>query len=292
MTTAAPRARPGAAPATVGGVRRALDTTVRLDLPLDVPPGADAVRLRHLLDLFPPALGSTAPSTRYALRAAGDTTLWRDGDLVARADDPGDLVVPLFADLTASAMASFAGFAAHAAVVTGPGGSIALLGASGAGKSTLAAACLAAGLGYCSDEALCLRYDTAAVVPFPRPVSLLDDSPVLAAAPGGRRRGGYFHPGELGGAVDHAPPPVAHVVILGDRATGAPVLTASGAADGVQALLHMGFNHFRAPAEAVDVTTRVVAAAAVWRLRTGDPARTAAVIAELADASAGRGATG
>jgi hypothetical protein len=272
------RAAPGARPATTGGVRQTLDTTVQLDA--QVSTGAEP--LGRLLDMFPPASGSIGPAIRYEVRrTTGTASLSRDGDVLVRSEDPGGLVVPLFADITAAAMASFAGFAAHAAVVTGPGGSVALLGESGAGKSTLTAACLATGLGFCSDEALCLRFGTAAVVPFPRPVSLLGDSPMVPTAARAQRRGGYYHAAELGGVVDHHPPPVAHVVILDERVAGAPVLTPTGPADGVQALLRMGFNHFRAPARAVDVAAQVVTGAAVWRLRPGDPMRTATVVAEL-----------
>jgi hypothetical protein len=266
-----------------------LGLRVRLEAP--AAPGGGVDRLVRLVDMFPRTTLGRAEATTYAIRPEGTDgalSLRRDGALVGRSGDAGQLIPLLFGDLTAHAIATFAGFAAHAAVVTGPEGSVAILGESGAGKSTLTAACLRAGLGYCSDEALCLDHDSAAVVPFPKPISLLADSPMLPVAPGTPRRGGFFHADELGGALDHAPPPVAHVVILGERVTGGPVLTPAGPADGVQALLRMGFNHFRAPARAVDVATRVVTGAAVWRLRAGDPARTATAVAELAGTSAGR----
>lgn len=272
--------------------RSILGLHVRIEVAAARDEGVD--RLVRLVDMFPRTLpGRAQETTTYAIRPDGPdgaVSLWRDGALVGRSADAGELVALLFGDLTAHAIATFTGFAAHAAVVTGPAGSVAILGESGAGKSTLTAACLGAGLGYCSDEALCLEHDRAAVVPFPKPISLLADSPMLPVAPGAPRRGGFFHADELGGAPDHAPPPVAHVVVLGERVTGGPVLAPAGPADGVQALLRMGFNHFRAPAQAVDVATRVITGAAVWRLRAGDPARTATAIAQLAGTSAGRGA--
>lgn len=254
--------------------------------------GGDGLdRLVHLLDMFPPADPEAGgDATGYTVRPDDrvGVSLWRDGALVGRADDVDALIPLLLADVTGRAVASFGGFAAHAAVVTGPAGSVALLGESGAGKSTLTAACLRQGLGYCSDEALCLSYDTAAVVPFPKPISLLATSPMLPVAPGTRRLGGYFHAAELGGVVDHDPPTVAHVVVLGERVTGAPVLARAGAADGVAALLTMGFNHFRAPAQAVGIATRIVTDAVVWHLRAGDPAPTAALVAELVGTSGTR----
>ncbi len=266
-----------------------LGLRVRLEAPTVRDEGID--RLVRLVDMFPRTTADRAQATTtYAIRAdgaGGAVSLRRDGGLVGRAGDTGQLVPFLFGDLTAHAITTFTGFATHAAVVTGPAGSVAILGESGAGKSTLTAACLGAGLGYCSDEALCLDHDRAAVVPFPKPISLLADSPMLPVAPGTPRRGGFFHADELGGTSDHAPPPVAHVVILGERVRGGPVLTPAGPADGVQALLRMGFNHYQAPAQAVHVATRAVTGAAVWRLRAGDPACTAAAVAELAGGSAG-----
>jgi hypothetical protein len=72
----------------------------------------------------------------------------------------------------------------HAGVVAAGGAAIAFPGPSGAGKTTLTVACLLAGLEYGSDEALCLDWETGAVLPYPRPLALTPAAAELAGAGG------------------------------------------------------------------------------------------------------------
>jgi hypothetical protein len=60
----------------------------------------------------------------------------------------------------------------HAAAVSGPRGCVVLPGASGSGKTTLAAASMQLGLSLISDEAACIKADSALLAPHPRPLGL------------------------------------------------------------------------------------------------------------------------
>jgi hypothetical protein len=61
----------------------------------------------------------------------------------------------------------------HAAAVARPdGGCLVLCGASGSGKSTLTAALVAGGLGYVTDETVCLDPVSLRITPFRKPLSL------------------------------------------------------------------------------------------------------------------------
>lgn len=259
-------------------------TVLGLPVRLVADPGVDTGpglrRLAHLFAMFPGLPpGAGAARTYHLSPGAGPgTELWCDGARIGAEEEVARLVPVLVADLTAHAVTSFAGFAAHAAVVTTPTGSVALLGESGAGKSTLTAACLREGFGYGSDEALCLEHGSAAVVPFPKPISLLPGSP-MRPAPSDVPDMGLFHADELGGSPDACPAPVRHVVVLQARLPGRPRLAPAEPAEGVRSLLSMGFNHFKAPDAAVAVAAQVVRGARTWRLNAGDPRATAREIA-------------
>ena len=257
-----------------------LGVPVRLVADGDVDAGPGLRRLAHLFDMFPGMPPGTESMRTYRLRTSEGpaTALWCEGACIGADDEVARLVPVLVADLVAHAVASFRGFAAHAAVVTTPTGTVALLGESGAGKSTLTAACLQEGFGYGSDEALCLEHGSATVVPFPKPISLLPDSP-MRPSPTDLPDMGLFHADELGGSPDACPPPVRHVVVLQARVPGQPSLAPAEPAEGVRSLLSMGFNHFKAPDAAVAVAAQVARGAQTWTLQAGDPRATARELA-------------
>ncbi len=75
----------------------------------------------------------------------------------------------------------------HAAVVERDGRAVIMSGISGAGKSTLALLLAQQGWRFLSDEFALIEPDTGLVVPFPRPVSLKNES--LSVIPAGSRVG-------------------------------------------------------------------------------------------------------
>ncbi len=174
--------------------------------------------------------------------------------------------------------------AMHAAVLSRHGNALVIPGPSGHGKTTLAAALLQAGWDYVSDEALCLRWDDAQVVPYPRPLALspwasellglagvpaADEVIIRPAAAGAR-------PTPLTPGMS---PKVRHVMTL-ERVDGEAQLVPLHRADGLAALLQRGFTHHRHPAKALVVVAGLIQGAECWRLRLSDPRAAADLVTE------------
>jgi hypothetical protein len=267
--------------------------------------GADpdvGAELRRLLEPFLPAAG-----------IGHDGTPARRIDVAADAD-AADPVVRVLTELNTTALADVDSFAVHAGAVSAGGQVVAFPGGSGAGKSTLTAACLRADLDYVSDEALCVRWDTGAVLPYPRPIALsawsaaavgatgvgvtgvgatgvditavdvtgVDVTGVDLAGPaadGGER---LFTAADLGATVAAGPLTLAHVV-LPSRADGraGPTLEPVRRGEAVAELLRRSFSHWRRPERAFGLAHELVAAARTWRLTLSDPAEAARLIADL-----------
>jgi hypothetical protein len=185
------------------------------------------------------------------------------------------------AELNTAAVTGADCFAVHAGVVASGSQAVAFPGPSGVGKSTLTAACLLAGLDYVSDEALCVRWDGSALLPYPRPIALsrwsaaavgrsstVDEELVTAA--------------ELGAAVSSAPLTLAHVVLL-ERGDGSavPALVPVPRRDAVSELLRRSFTHWRDPQRAFLLAHALAARAGTWRLTLGDPGTAAELVAAL-----------
>lgn len=220
------------------------------------------------------------------------------------ADLPGDAKVlevsgPDFArslsafavEVNAFALTTCADLAVHAGALDVGGATIALPGTSGAGKSTLTAACVRAGMGYVSDEALCLPYETNGVRSYPRPIGLspwsmralaldvpasseVDDASALDQA-----TEFIVAPSVLGNTCA-APGPLRHVVVPRRVAGGSPELTALHRAEVAALMLKLSFNHFRRPSDAFDLMIETVRNADVWQLRYADPLLAAALLVD------------
>jgi hypothetical protein len=173
--------------------------------------------------------------------------------------------------------------AVHSGAVALGGRVVAFPGPSGVGKSTLTACCLQAGLEYVSDEALCLSWDTGAVLGYPRAMAL---SRWSAGALGVRLPSTVdellLTAADLGATVAPGPLAVAHVVLV-DRMGGqaACVLQPTSRGDAVAELLRRSFTHWRDPDRAFALAHETMRRAQAWRLTLGDPGSAAGLIGRL-----------
>lgn len=172
--------------------------------------------------------------------------------------------------------------ALHAAVLARQDRVLVVPAASGAGKSTLAACLLQRGWSYVSDEALCLRWDTGSVVPYPRPMSLSEWSASTASVRGvaghdgtaaellvSATGAGWSRAGDVGPPTD---------VLLLSRREGPPSLEPVVRQDVVVELLRRSFTHFLDPARSLQLVSTVVTDARCRRLHLGDPRAAAALL--------------
>lgn len=269
-------------PAEVAGsVRlRVLDT----DLVVRVPDAAVEHDLRRLFAPFadPPAVFPGGPPVLLGGWAPPPGAAATVHELTA-AVAPGGLSA-VATEINALALAGAGCFAVHAGAVAAGGSVVAFPAASGAGKTTLTAACLAAGLAYVSDEALCLDWHDAAVRPYPRPLALSQWSatavgvPVPDAAPAGAEV--LITADDLGATLATRPLRLAHVVLL-DRPGGPPGLRPATRSAGVAELLRRSFTHWHRPERAFELAHEALADATVWRLSPSTPPTDAAAVATL-----------
>jgi hypothetical protein len=121
-----------------------------------------------------------------------------DGRVVARAVDPSVAVATVVWRLNAIAAESTAHVLLHAGCVAGRnGGAVLLIGGSGAGKSTLTAACVAAGLGYLTDELTAVDLLTGCLTPYPKPLGLEGERLVRGSSLGPLAAAGLLTPAAL-----------------------------------------------------------------------------------------------
>jgi len=210
--------------------------------------------------------------SRYRLTRAGsgDHMLLCGCQILARSPSQDAVMSELVRQVNNEVLRAFTGFAVHAGVVAAGRSAIAFPAASGVGKSTLTAACLSRGCSYVSDEALCIDFDTAHVIPYPKPISLSVSSMDLLGLPGCVGSETLVTASELGAATVAGPTQLRHVVEivrLGDRARLVPVSRSAGLA----ALLRYSFNHYKRPAAAFALVGRLAADFHAWRLECGSP---------------------
>jgi hypothetical protein len=249
----------------------------------------DASLLVELDRLLAPFAGHDHAGTGATLRYAVVTDPEHEGVVVGRSGERGRPVdrrhalAWLLADLNARVLDGYGGFAAHAGVVAHDDRALCLPADSGAGKSTLVAACVAAGLAYVSDEALCLDPSSGRVAPYPRPIALAPDALALVAdgATSSPPTAGehLLTAADLGGCVVRRPPLLADVVLL-ERRPGPPELEPLEPADAMAALLSRSFNLYRDPDGFLELVAGAARRAQPWRLRYDAPNPAAALLAE------------
>jgi hypothetical protein len=190
--------------------------------------------------------------------------------------DPDAAIGEVVGIVNRAALAAARAYAVHAGVVAARRGAIAFPGASGFGKSTLVAACLRQGLGYVSDEALCIRPDSELVQPYPRPLALDPWSArAVGLQPVADER--YVTAGELGAPTQIEPLALADCVLI-DRRPGAPALEHVPRGEVLAALLRRSFTGWRNPEAAFALVQRLVSGCDCWRLSYDDPAEAARLV--------------
>lgn len=245
----------------------ALDATVSVEAP-------DAL-LARLRQLLPHATAGSAPS--LVLRWDGHTV---SGPLQSTAvDTDAEALEVLLALINRAAIDQCRSWAAHCGVVARGGSALAFPAPSGGGKSTLAAACVASGWEYVSDEALVVDWDTGVLRAYAKPLSLstwalrrLD----LADPPAGRPER-PVEPRELGAHAASGPLRLGHIVTL-HRRSGRAVLTSSERAAAATSLLRLSFNHYQRPAAAVELVASLARTAQAWTLAYDDPVEAALLL--------------
>lgn len=106
----------------------------------------------------------------------------------------------------------------HAGAVARGHGGIVMTGDSGAGKSTLAAMLGHSGWRFLGDEFALLDMDSGEMVPFPRPISLKNESIALLEAVAPAERFGPRMEGTIKGTVRHLAPPADAIAAMDERA--------------------------------------------------------------------------
>lgn len=250
---------------------------------------AAAHALASLLEAFPPARAPASPMAGAVVveRCGRHDAPWcvhRAGEAVHAADDLDATLAWLLVELNRAALDGYTGFAAHAGVVARGHRAIAFPARSGAGKTTLTAAAAVAGFSYVSDEALCVDFDTAAVVPYRR---------ALVLSPWSRSAAGLdavevqslgvgeiaIPPSRLGGEPPPSPLRLSDVVVM-ERRPGPPALVPAPRAEAMAWLLELSFNHYKRPAESFGLCATLARQACAWRLGLSDPADAAALLLE------------
>lgn len=200
-----------------------------------------------------------------------------------------DALSALVVDVNAFALQACDDLAIHAGVVDIAGVTLALPGTSGAGKSTLTAACVRAGMGYISDEALCLQYERPAVRAYPRPFALSPWSmralgfPLTTLPDVGRpatvaETTEFVVAPAVLGEICATPGPLRHIVVPRRTARARAELQTLHRSEVVALMLKLSFNHFKYPADAFELMVRSVRDAEVWELRYGEPVEAARLL--------------
>ncbi|HEY9390279.1 MAG TPA: hypothetical protein VIR27_11010 [Mycobacteriales bacterium] len=246
---------------------------------------AVVAEVRRLLEVFVVGPDRSAHGPVVAVRQVnGGYLVTADGHPDAGVREQDEATGQVLAVLNAAALSDAECLAVHAGVVARHGRVVAFPARSGQGKSTLTAACLRAGLDYVSDEALCLDWRDAGVLPYPRPLELSGWSRSALGLTAGPRDE-LVTAARLGARSARPPLVLDHLVLLARHPAGAateevtlePVSPQQGAA----ALLTRSFNHWRHPGRAFDLAHEVASRTRVWRLRLGEPTRAAALLCTL-----------
>ena len=204
---------------------------------------APVVALQHLYADYPAATG--VPDFTVRLEPTRPWRRWLRPSVAIGGDYrlPEAAPLPLVHGLLAAEMAMNLQMALgwrrhvliHAAVVERDGRALMLSGVSGSGKSTLAALLAQAGWRLLGDEFALLDPATGALAPFPRPISLKNESIALLQAP--PSRWGPTLMDTPKGTIRHLVPDRAALAAIDEPAVPALVLFPSfGAAEAVRDL--------------------------------------------------------
>jgi hypothetical protein len=146
----------------------------------------DPALLRYVTWLYDACSTGAAPAHHFVVRrrtasSNASTTVYRDGTAVVRHVPPGLAVARLVWEVNQGVVAEPDNrLLLHAAAAAQDGAVVVLPGPRGAGKSTLVAALVDAGLRYVTDEAVAIEPSTLGIEPYPKPIALDRDAPVLA----------------------------------------------------------------------------------------------------------------
>jgi hypothetical protein len=208
---------------------------------------------------------------------------FRDCSMLLSEPTRTHVLAVLLADLNQRAVDAFTGFAVHAGVARLGDRIVAVPADSGGGKSTLTAALVLTGFEYLSDEALCVEYDTATVVPYPKPIHLApwsrraldleDDRPVETAFEKA------FTATDLDSRVG-GPGRLTDVVFPAFGESSDPNLAPIARSAAQATLLKLSFNHYKNPEGAFRLSSELVRGAECWELTYSDPMQAAEFLAD------------
>ena len=254
----------------------------------DIPDVAEYVRwlVRHLPD------GEATTVRDYRVRRAPNGTL----EVLAEGEPlPASASLPplaaLLRDIDEHIIATTPRLLIHSAAAVHDGLGVALPGRSGTGKSTLVAALVKAGLGYLTDEFVSPDWRTGEVSPYPRTMSLYEDSwkllPELepdvdvglrsALAGQWQVDPEQIRPGSVAG-----PCSLGYVVFPTYEPGQRTSFERMARADAVLALVECTFHFHRHGARALETIANVIADCECFRLVMGDLAEGCdALLAEL-----------
>jgi serine kinase of HPr protein (carbohydrate metabolism regulator) len=214
--------------------------------------------------------------------AADDTT-----DIVPLTTANGGLHEParsaeeLSVRINATALRRVNGLIVHAGVVSAQGRVIAIPGRSGQGKSTVTAACVQQGLGYVSDEALVLDWETGEVQAYPKPLALSAASLRLLELDGAAATDEKTAiAAERLGAVELRPGAVSDIVVI-SRSDGEATLRGVHRSQAITELMPRCVNHYERPEQAFDLLCDLARSARTWELSYRSPQGAAELITEL-----------
>jgi hypothetical protein len=216
----------------------------------------------------------------------GTVLAYRDCRRLGPTGLPAAALSRLVASLNRESIELYAGFAVHSGVVSIDSGAVAFPLPSGGGKSTLTAACVAAGFGYVSDEALCIDPDDGTVLPYAKPLALDRHSrELLSVEPsadwsdlgGGQVLEDLYTPADLGGSTVTEPLGLRHVVIAHFDHDELELREAAHS-EAMTHLLSQSFNHYKNGLQAFKLAAELARHARMWRLAYSTPAEAAALL--------------
>jgi hypothetical protein len=218
--------------------------------------------------------------------------LYYAADRFALPPDPPGAVSWLLHHANRSAIQSCTGeVVVHAAAAEHDGRALLFPGPPGSGKSTLVAALVRAGLGYLTDEAAAVDFDSLEVRPYPKPISVKPGSQCVLRDlepppwPGATRAGGdwWVPPAAIRSDCVAGPAPPSFVIAL-RYLPGAPTsLVAMRPAQAVMALAENSFNLPGQGRAGLALLARVVERSVCFRLVFGDLLVACRLVLQLVD---------